>query len=244
MVAVEAISVAKVMPTAVRSLYGLRYYGWAFTGFFLADIVGIVEAGERCDRRGPRRSLISGLALFAVGLLVVSAAPNMAVFVTGRALQGFGAGSLIVAVYVVVAHGFPSELQPRAFAALSAAWVVPALVGRVAAGAVAQTLGWRWVFIGIAPFATLGALLLVPVVRTIQDPDATGAPRRVGPPGGVLLAAGLAALQAAGNRLGWPGRCSRSPDWRLRCRPCGVSCRLERCAWREGFPPSSCYATY
>ena len=71
----------------------------------------------------------------------------------------------------MVACAFRSELQPRAFAALSAAWVVPALVGRVAVGAVAQTLGWRWVFIGIAPFATLGALLLVPVVRTIQDPD-------------------------------------------------------------------------
>jgi len=54
--AVEAMSVATVMPTAVRSLHGLHYYGWAFTAFFLGDIVGMVDAGRRCDRLGPGAS--------------------------------------------------------------------------------------------------------------------------------------------------------------------------------------------
>lgn len=204
-VAIEAMSVATVMPTAVRSLHGLRFYGWAFTAFFLADIVGIVQAGGRCDRHGPQRSLIGGLAVFAIGLAVASSAPSMAVFVTGRALQGLGAGTLIVAVYVVVARAFPSALQPRAFAALSAAWVIPALVGPVAAGAVAETFGWRWVFIGIVPLAVLGAFLLIPAVRGMPAPDHAPSAQRVGPLGGLALAAGLAALEAAGNRLGWAG---------------------------------------
>jgi MFS family permease len=204
-IAIEAMSVATVMPTAVRSLHGLRFYGWAFTAFFLADIVGIVQAGSRCDRHGPQRSLIGGLAIFAIGLTVASAAPDMAMFVTGRALQGLGAGTLIVAVYVVVARAFPSTLQPRAFAALSAAWVIPALVGPVAAGAVAETLGWRWVFIGIVPLAILGAVLLIPAVRDMPAPEHVASAQRVGPLGGVMLAAGLAALEGAGNRLGWSG---------------------------------------
>jgi MFS family permease len=116
-----------------------------------------------------------------------------------------GAGSSIVAVYVVVARAFPAELRPRAFAALSAAWVLPALIGPVAAGAVAGAFGWRWVFVGIAPLAALGAALLVPVLRALPPAEASGKAPRLGPLGGVLLAGGLAALQAAGTHLGWSG---------------------------------------
>lgn len=202
-VALEAMSVATVMPTVVRSLHGLRFYGWAFTGFFLTDIVGMVDAGRRTDRCGPRGSLVGGLVLFAVGLLIASAAPNMAVFIAGRGLQGLGAGSMIVAVYVVVARAFPTELRPRAFAALSAAWVVPALVGPVAAGAVTAAFGWRWVFVGIAPLAALGAVMLVPVLRALPPTQPSATRPRLGPLGGVLLAAGLAGLQAAGTERNW-----------------------------------------
>ncbi len=203
--AVEAMAVATVMPTVVRSLNGLRFYGWAFTGFFLADIVGMVDAGRRIDRHGPRSSLIGGLALFAVGLLIASAAPNMAVFLAGRAMQGLGAGAAIVAVYVVMARAFPAELRPRAFAALSAAWVLPALIGPVLAGAVTGAFGWRWVFVGIAPLAALGAALLVPVLRSLPAAEASETTPRLGSLGGVALAAGLAALQAAGTHVGWSG---------------------------------------
>ncbi|HEY7968004.1 MAG TPA: MFS transporter [Solirubrobacteraceae bacterium] len=200
--AVEAMSVATVMPTAVRALHGLHYYGWAFTAFFLGDIVGMVDAGRRCDRLGPGASLIGGLVLFAGGLATASAAPDMAVFVTGRALQGLGSGALIVAVYVVVARAFPAELRPRAFAALSAAWVLPALIGPVVAGAVADAFGWRWVFIGIAPLAALGAFMLIPVVRRLPETAASGAAPRLGLLGSAFLAGGLAALQAGGTELG------------------------------------------
>ncbi len=205
-VAVEAMSVATVMPTAVHALHGLRLYGWAFTAFFLADIVGIVDAGRRCDRGGPSLSLIGGLALFAVGLVVASSAPNMSLFILGRGLQGLGAGSQIVAVYVVVARALPGELQPRAFAALSAAWIVPSLVGPLAAGAVAEAVGWRWVFIGIAPLAGLGALILVPVLRGLPaHAPSHSLPARLGPLGGVFLAGGLGMLQDAGTHLNWSG---------------------------------------
>jgi MFS family permease len=203
--AVEAMSVATVMPTVVRSLHGLRLYGWAFTGFFLADVVGMVDAGRRTDLHGPRGSLVGGLGLFAVGLLVASAAPSMAVFLAGRALQGLGAGSSIVAVYVVVARAFPAELRPRAFAALSAAWVLPALLGPVVAGAVTSAFGWRWVFAGIAPLAAIGALVLVPVLRALPPAERSGKAPRLGSLGGVALAGALAAVQVAGAHLDWSG---------------------------------------
>ncbi len=201
--AIEAMAVAAVMPVTVEDLHGLGLYGWAFTGFFLADIVGIVDAGVRCDRNGPVRPLVGGLLLFAGGLVVAGLAPTMVVFVLGRAVQGYGGGAVIVAVYVLIARVYTEDLRPRAFAALSAAWVVPALVGPAAAGAVAEHLGWRWVFLGIAPLALLGLVLLAPVLADVPAVPGEVAARRAGTPQGVQLAAGLALLQYAGQHLRW-----------------------------------------
>jgi hypothetical protein len=53
LVAFEALAVATVMPAAERDLGGLRLYGWAFSGFLLASLVGITWAGEEADRHGP-----------------------------------------------------------------------------------------------------------------------------------------------------------------------------------------------
>ena len=201
-IAVEAMAVATVMPTVVRHLHGLHWYGWSFTAYFLADVIGMVDAGARTDRYGPRRSLVGGLAMFGVGLLTAGLAPDMAVFTLGRAFQGLGGGSMIVAIYVVIARAFDQERRPRVFAVISGAWVVPALVGPAAAGAVTAWVGWRWVFLGIAPLAALGALMLVPVVRHISS-NGTANPPRLGPLGGVRLAAGLALGQLAGQRHDW-----------------------------------------
>ncbi len=201
--AVEAMAVAAVMPVTVTDLHGLGLYGWAFTGFFLADIVGIVDGGVRCDRRGPARPLVAGLLLFASGLVVAGLAPGMGVFVLGRAVQGYGGGAVIVAVYVLIARVYDEQLRPRAFAALSAAWVLPALVGPAAAGALAERLGWRWVFLGIAPLALVGLLLLAPVLAALPAAAGDGGVRRAGTLQAVQLAVGLALLQYAGQHTRW-----------------------------------------
>jgi MFS family permease len=201
-VAIEAMAVATIMPTVARSLHGLRFYSWGFTAYLLADVIGMVDAGRRCDDRGPTPSLVGGLILFAVGLIVAATAPGIGVFLAGRVLQGLGGGSLIVAAYVVVARAFPEELRRRVFAWMSAAWVVPALVGPAVAGLVASTVGWRWVFVGIVPMAVGGAALLVPVLGNIQ-PTPPGARNPNGIALGLQLAAGLGLLQAAADTRTW-----------------------------------------
>ncbi|HTW18829.1 MAG TPA: MFS transporter [Mycobacteriales bacterium] len=202
-VAVEAMSVATVMPTVVRDLHGLRLYSWGFTAYLLADVVGMVDAGRRCDRHGPSPSLLGGLGFFAAGLLVASTAPDIGVFLAGRVLQGLGGGAMIVAAYVVVARAFPEELHPKVFAALSAAWVVPSLVGPAVAGFVASTVGWRWVFGGIAPLAIAGAALLVPVLRRIPVARQGETPGRSGIARGLMLSAALGLLQVAAEIVDW-----------------------------------------
>lgn len=203
LVAFEAMAVATAMPFAVRDLHGMAYYSWPFTAFLVTSVVGIVVAGDIADRVGAARPLLAGLAVFTAGLLVAGFAPAMAIFVAGRAVQGLGAGMIVVALYVVIAHSYAEALRPKVFAALSAAWVLPSVLGPTLSGQLTEHLSWRWVFLGLPPFIVLGTLLLAPALRRL--PVRAAGRRRAGFRVllAVAVAAGVALLQVAGQGLRW-----------------------------------------
>jgi MFS family permease len=202
LVAFEAMGVAAALPTAARELHGLAGYGWAFTGMLVGNVVGLVVSGQLSDQRGPRLPLITGLVAFIAGLLLAGSSVSMAEFVAGRIVQGLGGGMLITAVYVVLGEMYGAQLRPKVFAAMSGAWVVPALVGPLVAGFLTQHASWRWVFLGLVPFAVAGAGLMVPALRRLRPRPAEprtrlAHPRRV--LRAVAVAAGVATLEAAGQ---------------------------------------------
>nr|WP_275588400.1 MFS transporter [Microlunatus panaciterrae] len=162
--AFEALAVTTAMPTISAELNGLRFYALAFAAPFATGVLAMVITGTWSDRSGPRLPLITTVAMFTAGLLIAGFADSMAVLVLGRVVQGFG-GGMVVALYVVVARIYPGELHPKVFAAFAAAWVVPSLVGPLAAGLVTEHLGWRWVFLGVAALVVPAVVLLVPSLR-------------------------------------------------------------------------------
>jgi len=202
LIAFEAMAVSAALPTAARDVHGLRYYGWAFTGFLLASVVGMVLSGQLCDQFGSRRPLAIGMLCFLAGLTVSGTATVMATLVAGRVIQGFGSGLLITACYVVIGETYPAALQPKVFTATSSAWVVPSLIGPLISGALTQHLSWRWVFLGMLPFAVIGSALLAAALRRTADeaPHAGGAladPRRL--LRALAVAIGIALLETAGQ---------------------------------------------
>ncbi|MFT4219519.1 MAG: MFS transporter [Microbacterium sp.] len=160
--AMQALAVTTVMPVVSRDLDGDALYAVAFAGIFATSVIGMVATGAWCDRTGPLAPLTTCVALFAAGLVVAGLAPTMEVLVAGRLLQGLGTGGQVVALYVVVARAYPPSLHGRVFAAFSAAWVVPSLVGPFLAGAVTEYVHWRWVFLGVAVL-TVAAYAVVAV---------------------------------------------------------------------------------
>ncbi|MDT4918872.1 MAG: hypothetical protein QOH89_3572 [Pseudonocardiales bacterium] len=200
LIAFEAMAVSAALPTAARALSGLGAFGWAFTGFLVANVVGMVASGQLSDSRGPRTPLVAGIACFVAGLVLSGTATTMAQLVAGRVVQGLGSGLIIVAIYVVIGQAYPERLRPSVFAATSSAWVLPALVGPGVAGALAEHASWRWVFLGLVPFVALGAALLGPVLRSLHpahEKTRLAAPSRLLRALGV--AAGIAALEQAGQ---------------------------------------------
>src|SRR6185503_5653906 len=84
--AFEGMAVPTVLPAMADELGDLQLYGWAFSAFWLTNIVGITLAGADADRRGPARALAIGTVLFSAGMLVSGLAPTMPVVVLGRAI--------------------------------------------------------------------------------------------------------------------------------------------------------------
>lgn len=165
--AFEAMAVATILPEARDDLGGIEYYGWIFSAFTLANIVGIVVSGGEVDSSGPRRPFAAGVVLFTAGLVIGGVAPSMAALIGGRVVQGLGAGMLSSVAYAVVGIVYPEKLRPRMLALWSTAWVIPGLVGPSVAGLTADHIGWRWVFFGMIPFPLVAAALATPPLRRL-----------------------------------------------------------------------------
>ena len=173
-VAFEALAIATILPVVSRHLGDLRLYGWVFSAFLLASLIGIVVAGTLADRVPLGRPILAGLGLFALGLVIGGTAPTMAVLVAGRAVQGLGAGVVPAVAYVAISRCYPEESRPRMFAVLSTAWVVPGLIGPAVAALVAAAVGWRWVFLGLLPLVIAAGVLVVLALRHVPPPASPG----------------------------------------------------------------------
>jgi MFS family permease len=193
-VAFEALAVATILPVVGRHLGDLRLYGWVFSAFLLASLVGIVLAGTLADRVPLWRPMLAGLALFALGLVIGGTAPEMAVLVAGRAVQGLGAGVVPAVAYVAISRCYAEESRPRMFAVLSTAWVVPGLIGPAVAALVAEAFGWRWVFLGLLPLVVAAGALVVLALRHVPPPASPG-------PATVPYLAVLGVVAGAGSAL-------------------------------------------
>ncbi|MBN9171640.1 MAG: MFS transporter [Microbacterium sp.] len=175
--ALQSLAVTTVMPVVSADLGGAALYAVAFSGTLATSVIGMVVVGAWSDRTGPVAPLTAAVALFVVGLVIAGLAPTMPVLVAGRLVQGLGTGGQVVALYVVTARVYPPSLHGRVFAAFSAAWVVPSLIGPFLAGAVAEFLHWRWVFLGVAVLTAAAFAMVALRLRGIPlrtDHPATG----------------------------------------------------------------------
>ncbi|MBV9326850.1 MAG: MFS transporter [Chloroflexi bacterium] len=203
--ACEGMAVATVLPSVAFDLGGLDNYGWAFSAFMLASLVGAISAGEAADRQNAMLPARLGFVSFSVGLLIAGLAPLWPILLIGRVVQGFGAGSLMAVSFVAIARAYPEALRPRMLALVSSAWFVPALVGPALAGQVAEHASWRWVFLAILPPVAIAAWMLLPPLGRLFSVDMPVSPNsgRGRVPGRVLtslrLTAGVALVLFAAD---------------------------------------------
>lgn len=161
-IAFEAMAISTAMPAIAEALDAVSSYGLAFSVFLTLQLLGIVLSGVWSDRKGPLPGMLTGQLLIAGGSVVCAVATNEATFLIGRGVAGLGAGILIVTLYVIVGRAYPDRLRPKVFGLMSAAWILPSLIGAPIAGGLTTVISWRAVFwVVVAPIlVTFAALWL------------------------------------------------------------------------------------
>ena len=239
----QSLAVTTVMPVVSADLDGAALYAVAFAGTLATSVIGMVAVGAWCDRGGVARAAHGrGGAVRGRARAWPGSRRSMEVLVAGRLIQGLGTGGQTVALYVVVARVYPPAIHGRVFAAFSAAWVVPSLIGPFLAGAVAEYLHWRWVFLGVAVLTVVAFIMVVlrparPAARTPTIRRRTAiaaAPRLRGRRRG--RARSRSASPADSGTWSWAG--GRGIRRRHRPRVAGRCCRRARCS-----PGADCRAS-
>jgi EmrB/QacA subfamily drug resistance transporter len=191
MVLLDSTVVNVALPTIGRelnaSLAGLQ---WTVTGYTLSLAGLILLGGSLGDRVGRRRIFLIGVVWFALASALCGAAPDIAVLIAARILQGVGGALLTPGSLAIIQASFAHDERPRAVGAWSGLGGVAAAIGPVLGGWLVQAGGWRWVFLLNLPLAAAVVAVTLRHVPETSDPMSRGRFDVAG--------AGLAALTLAG----------------------------------------------
>ncbi|WP_311736953.1 MDR family MFS transporter [Streptomyces sp. Ag109_G2-6] len=203
LVLLDVMGFSIALPTVQADL-GFAGDGWnPVTVYFLAFAGLLLVGGYLCDLVGAKRTLITGVAGFAVASVLCGSAGEPGLLIAGRALQGAFAALLTPAALSLVSTGFPDPRErARAFGIYGTVAAGGGALGLFAGGWLAELASWRmsqYAAVPLAALAVTGAATLLPG-RPSDDPARSDR-------FGVLLGSGgLAALvhgMDEAGRLGW-----------------------------------------
>ena len=190
--ATDTYVTASLLPSAVAEIGGERFYAWVTTVYLLTAVVASALVGRLLAAWPARRAYVIALAAFGIGTAIDAVAPDMAVLLVGRAVQGVGGGLLAGLAYALIRTALPRRLWTRASASISAMWGVGLLVGPTLGGLFAELGRWRLAFVALV-VVTVAVAAGVPagLRRSARTPAASPGPF---PLASVLLVGGAAAV--------------------------------------------------
>ncbi|WP_283136721.1 MFS transporter [Rhizohabitans arisaemae] len=201
--AVNIYLAASLLPAMVSELGGADFYAWNMTVYLVAMVVATMLTGRFLARWGNIGAYLLGFTLFTVGSLACAASPAMPMLLTGRGVQGLGAGLLSGLGFAVVRSALPQRLWARGTALISAMYGVGNFVGPALGGLFAQAGSWRPAFVLMA---VVGAVCGAAVFRVMPRSERNTARVPISGVSLVLITVAAVAVSAAGVLPGTAGK--------------------------------------
>ena len=202
MASLDNLVVSIALPSIRQSLHaGLSGLQWTVSAYTLTFAVFLLTGSTLGDRFGRRNLFVIGLAVFTAGSVASALAPDIAVLIAARAVQGLGGAVVVPLSLTMLSASVRPERRGAAVGAWSAISGLAVALGPVVGGAVVDAASWQWIFWVNVP---LGVVLLP--LAWFGLTESRGPARRLDVVGTVLATGGLLGVVLGlirGGDVGW-----------------------------------------
>ncbi|MFJ8360187.1 MDR family MFS transporter [Streptomyces sp. NPDC093984] len=172
--------VGTAMPTIVGELGGLEHLSWVVTAYTLATAAATPLWGKLGDMYGRKGSFMTSIVIFLVGSALSGMAQNMGQLIGFRAVQGLGAGGLMVGVMAIIGDLIPPRERGKYQGMMAGVMALAMIGGPLVGGTITDNWGWRWAFyinlpLGVVALVAISAVLHLPKKRSQARVDYLGA---------------------------------------------------------------------
>src|SRR5262249_29942004 len=188
--ALDQTIVSVALPTIVGDLGGLNHLSWVVTAYLLASTISTPIYGKLGDMYGRKPVFLVAILIFLAGSILAGLSQNMAELIGFRALQGIGAGGLMVGAQASIADIVPPPDRGRHMGLIGSVFAVASVAGPLLGGFLVTSLSWRWVFYVNVPIGIV-AVVIVTTRLHLHTPHRQ---HRIDYLGAALLSGGVGAL--------------------------------------------------